>query len=103
MGFLYAIIQIYREIFLYAHLWNSPVGEYEYLIREILYNPRLLGSNKLEVRYFMRFYRLYRCEPEEWVYEVRRVGKRKYLLTLHFEQNKLRGIQYSYLTKVKES
>lgn len=95
------VINIFRSFYVSSndnHIWNVQVGEKSHRIQDVLNNYEvLIGNTKSEAVQFFRKHNLIKKDSNKWIYEIKRTNKGNYIIILHFYQNNLIKVNYSYL------
>jgi len=101
MIFFNTVINIFKFFYLSSndnHIWNVRVGEKRHRVQDVLNNyEALIGNTKSEAVQFFRKYELIKKNSDKWIYEIKKTKKGDYIIILHFYQDNLIKVNYSYL------
>ncbi|PVV61257.1 hypothetical protein DD829_02660 [Chryseobacterium sp. HMWF035] len=101
MRFFNKIIDIFRLFYCSynnKHLWDLRIGEKKHLVQDVLNNyEALIGNTKPEAISFFQDYKLIKKKSNKWIYEIKKTSKGDYIFILHFCQDNLIKVNYSYL------
>ncbi|MCY1662912.1 hypothetical protein [Chryseobacterium sp. SL1] len=97
MNFFDKIINVFKFFQDDVYIWNVRIGEKKYPVQDVLNNyENLIGKTKSEAVKFFREYNLLKKHSNEWIYEVKKTQRGLYLIILHFYQDELIKVNYSY-------